>query len=190
MAPLKRANKGSSVSFDETRFRSKTAKDKFNDTYANRPLRHEKVVRLSDFTDSPVPGWFDRRGWMPMLIATGDVCIDLVREFYVNLLPTPNDDSTFTSYVRGHEIYYDSIIFSEFLHIADPVIYDYPPVPTIVNYHTVARTLCGHTRAWIGGNLLQHKLTSDYRLLNLILSSTINPRGHVSDINQERGYEL
>ncbi|KAL6958512.1 hypothetical protein U1Q18_050254 [Sarracenia purpurea var. burkii] len=125
MAPRKKVNRGASVSFNETRFISKATEDRFHDRYANRPLPHEKTVCLFDFSESPVPGWFERRGWTPMLLATGNVCIELVQEFYANLIPTPNVDSSFTSYVRSHEIYFDSIIVSEFLQIPDPVIYDY-----------------------------------------------------------------
>ncbi|KAL6997861.1 hypothetical protein U1Q18_007986 [Sarracenia purpurea var. burkii] len=132
---------------------------------------------------------FERRGWTPLLLDAGDVCLDLVREFYANLVPTPNEDS-FSTYVRGHEIYMAGIVMSEYLQITDLVIFDYPPVPSNVNYHLVADTLCGHRRPWIGRTLPQHELTEDYHLLHLIVSSTIHPREHVSDINQERGYEL
>ncbi|KAL6962680.1 hypothetical protein U1Q18_037638 [Sarracenia purpurea var. burkii] len=149
----------------------------------------ERTVQLSDFLGSPVPRWFDRRGWTPLLLTTGDVCLNLVREFYDNLVPTKNEDS-FSTYVRGQEIYMAGVVMSEYLQITDPVIFVYPPIPSNVNYHLVADTLCGHRRPWIGGTLPQHELTKDYRLLNLIVSSTIHPRGHVSDINQERGYEL
>ncbi|KAL6962976.1 hypothetical protein U1Q18_037942 [Sarracenia purpurea var. burkii] len=97
-----------------------------------------------------------------MLLATGIVCIELVQEFYANLIPMLNVDSSFTSYVCGHEIYFDSIVISEFLQIADTVLYDYPPVPLITNNHSVARTLCGRIRPWISVNLLQHELTFDY----------------------------
>ncbi|KAL6953848.1 hypothetical protein U1Q18_001117, partial [Sarracenia purpurea var. burkii] len=76
---------------------------------------------------------------------------------------------------------------SEFLKIRDLVIYDYPPVPSNANYHLVAENLCGHRRPWFGGTLRQHELTPEYRLLNLIVSSTIHSRGHASNINQERG---
>ncbi|KAL6979586.1 hypothetical protein U1Q18_021244, partial [Sarracenia purpurea var. burkii] len=65
--------------------------DRFHDRYANRPLCLEKTILLSDFLGSPVPGWFERRGWTPLLLATGEVCLDLVREFYANLVPTKND---------------------------------------------------------------------------------------------------
>ncbi|KAL6973980.1 hypothetical protein U1Q18_028162, partial [Sarracenia purpurea var. burkii] len=146
----------------------------------------EKTVLLSDFLGSLVPGWFERRGWTHMLLATGDVYLDLVREFYANLVPTKNEDS-FSSYERGHEIYMAGVVMSEFLQIRDPVIFDYPQVPSNANYHLVAENHCGHRRPWFGGTLPQHELTPEYRLLNLIVSSTIHPRGHVSDINQERG---
>ncbi|KAL6976731.1 hypothetical protein U1Q18_025517, partial [Sarracenia purpurea var. burkii] len=186
MAPRRRADKRPSVSFDNTRFISKDAEDRFHDHYANCPLCQEKTVLLSDFLGSPVPGWFERRGWTPLLLASGDVCLDLVREFYANLVPTKDEDS-FTSYVRGHEIYMAGVVMSEFLKIHDPVIFNYPSVPSNANYHLVAENLCGHRRPWFGGTLPQHELTPEYRLLNLIVSSTIHPRGHVSDINLERG---
>ncbi|KAL6981089.1 hypothetical protein U1Q18_022720, partial [Sarracenia purpurea var. burkii] len=119
MAPRKRADKHPSVSFDNTRFISKDAEDSFHARYANHPLCQEKTVRLSGFLGSPVPGWFERRGWTPLLLPAGDVCLDLVREFYANLVPTPNEDS-FSTYVRGHEIYMAGIVMSEFLQITDP----------------------------------------------------------------------
>ncbi|KAL6955247.1 hypothetical protein U1Q18_045706, partial [Sarracenia purpurea var. burkii] len=97
----------------------------------NRPLRHEKVVRLLDFSDTPVPGWFEERGWTPMLIASGDVCIELVQEFYANLIPTPNEALTFSTYVRGHALHFDSIDFSEFLHVADNEVQDILPHPRL-----------------------------------------------------------
>ncbi|KAL6989408.1 hypothetical protein U1Q18_015156, partial [Sarracenia purpurea var. burkii] len=111
MAPRKRAVKRPSVSFDNTRFIIKDAEDGFHARYANRPLCQEKTVRLSNFLGSLVPGWFERRGWTALLLATGDVCLDLVREFYANLVSTTNEDS-FSTYVRGHEIYVAGIVMS------------------------------------------------------------------------------
>ncbi|KAL6986745.1 hypothetical protein U1Q18_045668, partial [Sarracenia purpurea var. burkii] len=95
----KRSKKNAFVSFDNTRFISKDAEDGFYARYVNRPFCQEKTVRLSDFLGSPMQGWFERRCWTPLLLATGDVCLDLVREFYANLVPTPNEDS-FSTYVR------------------------------------------------------------------------------------------
>ncbi|KAL6965135.1 hypothetical protein U1Q18_036190 [Sarracenia purpurea var. burkii] len=140
MTPRKRADKRPSVSFDNTRFISKDAEDGFHDRYANRPLCQERTVRLPDFLGSPVPGWFERRGWTPLLLATGDVFLDLVREFYANLVPTKNEDS-FSTYVRGHEIYMAGVVMPEYLQITDPVIFDYPPISSNVNYHLVADTV-------------------------------------------------
>ncbi|KAL6971031.1 hypothetical protein U1Q18_030712 [Sarracenia purpurea var. burkii] len=74
--------------------------------------------------------------------------------------------------------------------LRDPPMQQYPPVPGQVNYHDVAQVLCGRPRPWYDGLIFQHELTNAYQLLNLIVSATINPRGHVSDINRERGYEL
>ncbi|KAL6980006.1 hypothetical protein U1Q18_021657 [Sarracenia purpurea var. burkii] len=78
---------------------------------APRLGNNEKTVILSDFVGSPVPGWFEWRGWTPLLLATGNVCLDLVREFYANLVPSKDDDS-FTSYVRGHDIYMVGAVMS------------------------------------------------------------------------------
>ncbi|KAL6970285.1 hypothetical protein U1Q18_029984, partial [Sarracenia purpurea var. burkii] len=72
MAPHRKLNRDASVSYDQTRFRSKAAEDRFNASYANRPLRSEMHVWLFDFADTPVPQWFEWRGWTPMLTATSD----------------------------------------------------------------------------------------------------------------------
>ncbi|KAL6971487.1 hypothetical protein U1Q18_031164 [Sarracenia purpurea var. burkii] len=55
MAPSKKLNRGASVSYDQTRFRSKAKEDRYNDSYANRPIQSEWHVRISDFADTPIP---------------------------------------------------------------------------------------------------------------------------------------
>ncbi|KAL6987201.1 hypothetical protein U1Q18_012952 [Sarracenia purpurea var. burkii] len=153
----------------------------------NQFSQHEKTVRLDDFTDSPVHGWLVGRGWTPILTATGDACLELVQEFYANLVSRPNEEYNFLTHIRGHSLHFDGTDVCRVLGIRDPPMQQYPPAPSRVNYDEVAQVLCGRPRAWYDGNIFQHELTEEYRLLNLIVSATINPRGHVSDINRDRG---
>ncbi|KAL6972434.1 hypothetical protein U1Q18_045392, partial [Sarracenia purpurea var. burkii] len=114
----------------------------------------------------------------------------LVQEFYANLVSRPNEDYAFKTHIQGNSLDFDATDVCRVLGIRDPPMQQYPPAPGQVNYHDVAQVLCGRPRPWYDGLLFQHELTDDYRLLNLIVSATINPRGHVSDINRKRGYEL
>ncbi|KAL6959466.1 hypothetical protein U1Q18_039615, partial [Sarracenia purpurea var. burkii] len=105
------------------------------------------TVRLDDFTDSPVHGWLVDRGWTLILTATGDACLELVQEFYANLVSKPNDDFCFDTYIRGNLVQFDSTDVCRVLGIQDPPMQQYPPAPRRVNYDEVAQVLCGRPRA-------------------------------------------
>ncbi|KAL6989660.1 hypothetical protein U1Q18_015411 [Sarracenia purpurea var. burkii] len=153
MAPRKHAVKRPSVSFDAHRFGSKRAEERFTESFSRRNLRHEKTVRLDDFTDSPVHGWLVGRGWTLILTATGDACLELVQEFYANLVSRPNEEYNFLTHIRGHSLHFDGTDVCRVLGIRDPPMQQYPPAPSRVNYDEVAQVLCGRPRAWYDGNI-------------------------------------
>ncbi|KAL6980744.1 hypothetical protein U1Q18_022382, partial [Sarracenia purpurea var. burkii] len=72
MAPRKKPNRGASISFDQFRFSSKAAEERYNASYANRPIRIEQNIQISDFADTPVSQWFEDRWWTSVLGASGE----------------------------------------------------------------------------------------------------------------------
>ncbi|KAL6988579.1 hypothetical protein U1Q18_014331, partial [Sarracenia purpurea var. burkii] len=151
MAPREHAAKRPSASYDVRRFGSKRAEERFNESFSRRKLQHERPVHLDDFQDSPVHDWLVGRGWTPLLTATGDACMELVQEFYANIISRPTEDYAFQTHIRGDSLDFDATDVCRVLGIRDPPMQQYPPAPGQVNYHDVAQVLCGRPRPWYDG---------------------------------------
>ena len=163
--------------------------------YQNRPLRKEAKVVIFDFPGHPVIQYFTDLGWESMLSLNGKVNVSWVKEFYSNMDKNSSTAFEFHSWVRGFQIIIDADFWSEFLGIGRP---EHPVYPfellgddaQPVDYDGIAAFLTSRPYAWPSGLLSYSLMQPIYRLLNLVVCHTIEPRGHHTDINQERGYVL
>ncbi|KAL6986178.1 hypothetical protein U1Q18_019546 [Sarracenia purpurea var. burkii] len=83
-----------------------------------------------------------------MLEAT-EVYVELVREFYSNMHDVSIQELTFSTFVRGHELQFDSDILASYMNIEETVMQGYPPVLDTVDYRDVTQAICGTRREWL-----------------------------------------
>ena len=125
----------------------------------------------------------------------GKVNVSWLKEFCANMDKNRSTAFVFHSWVRGYHITIDADIWSEEIGIGRP---EHPVYPfelleddaQPVQYDGVSAFLTSRAYAWPGGLLPYSLMQPQFRLLNLLVSHTIEPRGHHTDINRERGFVL
>ena len=163
--------------------------------FQNRPLRKEVEVVLTDFEGHPVMQMFENQGWSALLTQSGLVNLSLLKEFYSNRDHIRSSAFEFVTWVRGKTIVITPETWSTFLQIGRPPHPVYPlelmgdNIPDL-DLDAIGTFLTGGPYVWPGGNLPHSLLLLNFRLLNLIVCANIEPRGHHTDISQERGYLL
>ncbi|KAL6962306.1 hypothetical protein U1Q18_037264, partial [Sarracenia purpurea var. burkii] len=85
-----------------------------------------------------------------MLEATSEVYVELVCEFYSNMHDVSNQELTFSTFVWGHELQFDSDILASYMNIEEPIMQGYTLVPDNVDYRDVTQTIYGTRREWVG----------------------------------------
>ena len=123
-----------------------------------------------------------------MLSQRGLVNVSWVKEFYANINQSQSSTFSFHTWVRGTYFVITPNLWSEFLRIARP---DHPVYPfelvrndaPPIHYDIVAAYLMRPPYEWPGGLLPYTLMQPVFRLLNLIVCHTIEPRGHHTDIN-------
>lgn len=100
---------------------------------------------------------------------------------------------TTSRHVRGKTITVtpDSITkLIDVRHTPNPY-YAFPnPNNIVMHKDDVTTTLCGRETEWNSEVLYTHELIVDYRILNIFVCHTIEPRGETSDIYYSQAYLL
>lgn len=102
----------------------------------------------------------------------------------------------FTPYVHSKTSEVSLVVIREFPDIEDLEEYDYPlpddenELVEPIDYDYLASTLCADHHDWPGGVISHGALNDKYKLLNLFVSSNLEPLGHTFDINRHHGYLL
>ena len=69
---------------DSDNFKSIEADMAYNDYYKWATIIMERVVRLDTFEDTSIPDMFKERTWTKLLNPSGNVYLEIIKEFFSN----------------------------------------------------------------------------------------------------------
>ncbi|KAL6998483.1 hypothetical protein U1Q18_008611 [Sarracenia purpurea var. burkii] len=125
MAPRRLASRGATavVNFDNTRFQSQDVEERYRQFFENWGMLIERNVHLPKFSGTPIPQWFERLGWTPFLVASGEAYVELVQEFYSNMYNLSIAGYSFDIFARGWEIHINREVLATYMNIEIPFGY-------------------------------------------------------------------
>ncbi|KAB1209983.1 hypothetical protein CJ030_MR6G020127 [Morella rubra] len=150
-----------------------------------RPVVIERVFRLRDFNELEYEGQsiqsnFEERGWAQFLGSTGDVYVDLVRDFYAQVLTVDANVEELTIQVRGVFFTLSANIIAQFIGLLRPQVPAYPTIgpPFDMTPEEVWKEVAGADMI-VSSTLICHRdMLSFFRMLHLIIVWDVAPRHH------------
>jgi hypothetical protein len=162
-----------------------------------RPVVIERVVRLRDFNELEYEGQsiqsnFEERGWAQFLETTGDVYIDLVREFYAQVITVDASVEELTIQVRGVFFTLSANIVAQFIGLLRPQEPTYPTIgpPFDMTPEEVWKEVTGEDMIVPSTVICHRDLTPFFRMLHLIIVWDVAPKHHRTDLSFDRGFLL